>query len=198
MCETCGKVIKRKTYSHHIKTHLREQANSEEAKAQNVLNDDLYHYCDKCDKKFTESTTLRHHVQSEHENVEYKCSSCPMTFKKHHTWDCHQRIVHSTDEKYQCKFCGKRLGTIKDRKRHEMKHEDPKLQCKFCPKKVKTPRALKAHEMQHTGELPFKCTVCDAGFVSSMSLSQHLRGVHKIAGPRGGKTGWCFGKTKTK
>ena len=119
-----------------------------------------------------------------------------MTFKKYYMLSKHKNIVHSTDEKYQCKFCGKRLGNIKHRKIHELIHEDPKFQCKFCPKKVKTPLALKAHEMQHTGDLPFKCTVCDAGFVSIQSLTQHKRGVHKIAGPRGGKTGWWKSKPK--
>ena len=129
---------------------------------------------------------------------ELKCSSCPMTFKTHNVLNKYKNIVHSTDEKYQCKFCGKRLGNIEHRKRHELIHEDPKFQCKFCPKKLKLLIALKAHERHHTGELPFKCPVCEAGFVSKEYLRQHTKGVHKIAGPRGGKTGWCFGKTKTK
>ena len=189
MCETCGKILlNSKRYSYHIRTHLREQANA----------DDLYHHCDKCDKKFSDLSYLKHHIKSVHENFEYKCSSCPLACKTKWKLEAHKIIVHSTDEKYQCKFCGKRCRSVDHRKTHELSHEDAKFQCKFCPKKLKSPLALKAHERHHTGETPFKCQVCDAGFVSMGLLNQHIRGVHKIAGPRGGKTGWVYGKTKTK
>ena len=189
MCETCGKILKGySSYICHVKTHLREQTNA----------DDLFHFCDKCDKKFASKEYLTHHVKSAHENFEYKCSSCTMIFKTHLKLASHKRSVHSSDEKYQCKFCGKRFGDVDKVKSHELIHEDAKFQCKFCPKKLKTPERLKAHERHHTGEMPFKCHICDNGFASKQSLTQHTRGVHKIAGPRSNKTGWCYGKTKAK
>ena len=192
ICATCGKNLKSQTaLLVHMKTHLRK----EHAKSQNIQNDDLYNYCDKCDKKFVSLDSLNHHVQSAHENIEYKCSLCPMTFKTHCMSVKHKRIVHSSDEKYQCKFCGKRFGNVDHRKLHERVHKEPEFQCRLCPKRLKSPLALKAHESQHTGERPFKCLICEAGFVSSASLRQHTRGTHKIVGPRGGRAGW---KTKTR
>ena len=112
--ETCGKVFKSKVgYSRHIKMHLREQSNS----------DDFYHHCDKCDKKFASSGGLQHHIKSAHEDFEYKCSSCPMVFKTINKLKAHKNIAHSTDEKYQCKHCGKRSGSIIHLKSHELIHE---------------------------------------------------------------------------
>ena len=188
MCETCGKVYKSKVgYSCHIKMHLRKQSNAV----------DLYHHCDKCDKKFVKPDTLQHHIKSAHEDLEYKCSLCPMLFKTIGKLKAHTNIAHSTDEKYQCKHCGKRLGSLGNLMSHEFIHAEANLQCKFCPKKFKRPNNLQFHERHHTGEFPFKCTICNSAFVSGRALAQHTKGVHKVMGPRGGKTGW-WGKTKPK
>ena len=197
MCATCGKILKsQKALSGHIKSHLREEhANAEVSTSPSLQNDDLYHYCDQCDMKFVSLVYLNHHVKSEHENFEYKCSLCPMTFKTKYKSDEHKRIVHLTDEKYQCKFCSKRFGSVDRRESHERVHKEPEFQCRLCPKRLKSPLSLKAHERQHTGERPFKCPICEAGFVSLGSLGQHTRGAHKIVGPRGGKSGW---KTTTR
>ena len=59
----------------------------------------------------------------------------------------------------------------------------------YCEKRLKNKTSLAAHERQHTGEKPFPCSICAAGFASNSGLGQHMRGVHKIAA-RGGQTGW--------
>ena len=112
-----------------------------------------------------------------------------MTLKSIWALKKHQRLEHSTDPKYACKFCGKRCLNTYEVKLHERWHQDPQFQCSTCAKTFKTKENLVAHEMYHTGERPFKCSVCGAGFTSSSNLGQHKKGVHKIA-PRGGKTGW--------
>ena len=177
VCDKCGKTITTKSeYVKHLKTHLRKEVDNQGHSSHYKL----YYYCDKCGRKFASTSKLRYHIESVHENVTYPCSSCPETFTTYHLCKMHEIKVHSTDEKYQCKYCGKREASIQKVKRHEQVHEDPQFSCKFCQKKLKTPEALEAHERHHTGVTPFKCPVCDKGFVSRGALGQHVRGAHKI------------------
>ena len=130
-------------------------------KGDNSVIEKMYHYCDKCDKKFTQLAALKNH--------QYK--------------------AHSSDESHQCQFCDYR-GSFERLQRHARVHQDAKFQCSFCGKKLKSPEILLQHEREHTGEKPFICHICDSAFCSKKALTQHTRGVHKIAGPRGGKVGW--------
>ena len=275
-CPTCGKDVSKYDFKRHNKIHLREQADKEQDSSHN----DLYHHCDKCDRKFNEPYQLKYHIRSEHDKIAYTCSLCPMTFDKiwtlrHHkravhsteekykcsycgiqlssvsrreaherrhkepkylcrfcpkkfrhpeSLEIHERVhtgekpfacsscpltfsrandrtkhntlVHCTDEKYKCKFCGIRKSNLKHLKLHERVHEEPQFQCSFCPKKLKSEGALESHERNHTGEKPFKCSTCGNSYVSINALAQHEKGAHKIPGPKGGKTGWR-GKSKT-
>ena len=180
-CSTCGKHFE--NINQHLKTHLRKQADNSQC-------DTLYRYCDQCGMKFSKSSALRHHIQSVHDKISYKCSLCPMTFKTNHERLDHNHIIHSTDLKYQCKYCGIRKRSTAAIQNHERIHEDPKFPCSFCGKKLKTPKLVEIHERIHTGEKPFRCSVCDGAYVSKNALQQHERGVHKIVGPMGGKPGW--------
>lgn len=98
-----------------------------------------------------------------------------MTFNSREKIYSHKRIAHSTDKKYQCKFCGLRLGGVPQLKSHERNHQEPKFQCKFCEKKLTTQQGLDWHQRQHTGEKPYKCSVCDIGFASTGGLGQHKK-----------------------
>ena len=196
ICETCGKTLRTKNgYREHIKSHLREQGGGEDESSTNL---NLYHYCDKCSKRFTHPYYLKTHIKSVHENIQYPCTLCSMIFSTLFKLSRHKLEAHSNDDKYQCKYCGKRFGALTKRKIHEMVHEDPKFKCKYCEKKLKSQKSLEAHERYHTGERPFKCSICGTGFVKKDRLSQHMSGMHKITGPKGGKTGWRKSKEKVK
>ena len=72
---------------------------------------------------------------------------------------------------------------------HERVHKEPEFQCHYCAKLFKSEEALVAHEMMHSGEKPFTCSICDAGFTSKAYMRKHMGGTHKMTGPRGGKAG---------
>ena len=127
-------------------------------------------------------------IQAEHEDIGFKCDVCPLTLKSVHHLKIHKKKEHSKDTNFACKFCGKIF--YNNLKEHEKTHQEPKFQCSICAKRLKSEGALIQHERLHRGEKPFDCSTCGGGFASLDSLRQHERGVHKISGPRGGKTGW--------
>ena len=167
MCPICGKTVRRDGLLKHQRIHMREQAKNEQSPSYN----EFFHHCDKCDKKFSNRTYLRLHIESEHLNIKLK---------------------------FKCKHCEIRKSHFSEIKKHERVHQEAKFQCRFCQKKMKTHKALEVHERYHTGEKPYNCSVCKTGFVSSSALGQHKRGAHQITGPRGGKTGWKGSKRMPK
>ena len=188
ICETCGKTLNtRKKYYEHMKRHSQQQALNGEEQLQST---NLFFYCDQCGKRFLTTSGLREHNERFHESGNYACSSCQMTFNTISQRRDHNNIEHSTDEKFKCRYCNLRYGSLALRKRHELAHKEPKFECKHCNKKLKNRANLTAHERHHTGEKPFECPECSSHFVSLQALQQHTKGVHKIIGPKGGKTGW--------
>ena len=149
----------------------------------------LFH-CDKCGIVYKRKESLQVHMMKEHEKVKFTCPTCSKPFDTRYEVLKHERIAHSTDQKYECKYCGKRFGNGACLNKHLISHEDPKFPCRHYPKVLKKAKALEAHERYHTGEKPFKCSLCENSFVNKDRLSQHMRGAHKITGPSGGKAGW--------
>ena len=149
----------------------------------------LYHYCDKCEMRFTSKNSLLDHARSVHDQTDLACPDCPMTFKTCTQLYRHKKLVHSAEEKFNCKYCGKRFGEATMAREHELSHENPQFQCRFCSKLLKTKRSLEAHERYHTGEKPFPCKICSATFTTKGRLTQHEKNVHKMTGRKGEKAG---------
>ena len=185
ICASCGKTLKGKD---NLKTHKKFHC-SEQPPVHKF-------FCDKCGRNFSSPHYLKVHIQSVHEDFVFKCKVCPKTFTSSGMMYDHEIIAHSTDTKYQCRFCGIRRKSVAQIKIHELVHQDPKFECKVCGKKLKTQQALDWHERQHSGEKPYKCSVCENGFASIGGLRQHEKGVHKIVGRQGGPPGWFNSKTK--
>ena len=189
ICEICGKHLKGKSSKRdHLKNHLRDRiANGEEG----LDESNLFFHCEKCARVFKTKQALRMHVLREHENVMFPCSKCNVTCATRPLLLKHERIVHSTDPKFECKYCHKRFGDKALLARHVISHEEAKFPCSHCTKVLRRPEALEEHERRyHTGEKPFPCSICGNSYVSKRALGNHMRGAHKVIGPRGGKTGW--------
>ena len=177
LCKTCGKKISKGGLEKHMKVHMR---------AEGVNVSEAYYHCDKCEKRYACPNMLNNHIRSVHDKIDYTCSECPMTFKHFYELTKHKNLSHSTDERYNCKHCGKRFGKVNHARLHERVHEDPQLQCRFCSKLFKNKVDLVSHERYHTGEKPFTCKVCNNGYTSKKALRQHEQFVHKMIGPSGG------------
>ncbi|XP_050300638.1 B-cell lymphoma/leukemia 11B isoform X2 [Anthonomus grandis grandis] len=60
--------------------------------------------------------------------------------------------------------------------------------CEYCGKKFRYLNNLEVHRRSHTGELPYKCTVCDQAYAGSGKLKRHMK-VHRTPEDRTSNAG---------
>ena len=169
-CEVCGKVCTdERGYKYHSLTHTGERN----------------FQCDRCPKRCMTKTLLKYHIKHAHEGIydPQHCSICGETFKFHDSLKKHQYRTHGVGDMKLCPHCGFKSLTSTGLKQHMLCHKEATLQCSYCEKMFKRKESLKIHEREHTGEKPFTCSICGAGFRSASGLGQHKSCVHKI--PRG-------------
>ena len=182
LCTICGKQIKlakgKYSFKLHMKMHLREQA-ANEAKS----DVSLYHYCDQCEKRYAQQSDLIQHVLVTHKGILYKCELCPEEFNSRSEKWSHKNLMHSSDERYECKKCNIRYGTLSKLRTHMITHEPPQLECKDCGKKFHHKNMLNRHKKTHTGEKTLPCPVdgCGKMWIDSSALHKHMRQVHKMS-----------------
>ena len=177
VCPTCGKQVRKRVFRAHMKSHLcKLEPSAEESKTT------LQHYCDQCEKCYASKGALTDHIKAEHEGIVITCQLCPEKFKTRNELWQHKNLQHSTDERFNCKYCGKRYGSTSELRRHMRTHQDPTFSCKHCDKKFVYKAGLSGHERTHTGEKPYTCPVesCGKRWVSGTALAKHKRQVHNI------------------
>ncbi|RZC31978.1 B-cell lymphoma/leukemia 11B, partial [Asbolus verrucosus] len=60
--------------------------------------------------------------------------------------------------------------------------------CEYCGKKFRYQNNLEVHRRTHTGELPYKCTVCDHACAQSSKLKRHMK-IHRTPEDRTSNAG---------
>ena len=132
----------------------------------------------------TSEKSLYLHRRNIHFPKPTPCPICNEVFPSYTKMRVHKESTHN---KVQCEYCEYSTGRPHQLKLHMRKHFEPQFQCSHCEKKLKSKDSLTAHEMEHTGERPYKCDVCGAGFKSTSARIVHKQGVHKIFGPKSTK-----------
>ncbi|XP_074542173.1 uncharacterized protein LOC141802536 [Halichoeres trimaculatus] len=112
-------------------------------------------------------------------------------FSQHPTHDQTQ----TKDNQYPCSCCGKTYSTMKNLKKHMMRHTmRNRFSCSFCQKSFPWRGELAMHMRVHTGERPFHCSVCKTSYRFSSSLGRHMiqhAGEKPFVCSVCGKSFWC-------
>ncbi|XP_022316336.2 uncharacterized protein LOC111120013 [Crassostrea virginica] len=163
-CEVCEKAFKE---LHHLKIHVR-------------IHTDIRPYkCDICEKTFNERSSLKRHIRIHTGEKPYKCTLCEKAFNHNESLKIHLRH-HTGERPFTCEICDKTFTDPKNFKSHQKTHaSDVKLYtCDSCDKSFAEEARLWQHMRTHTGNLPFKCMICNKKFNQSSSLKRHLSAVH--------------------
>ena len=112
--------------------------------------------CKVCGKMFSSESSLTKHAGLCQRRRTYSCGYCPKEFFQKYTFRQHV-LTHTREKSHQCGECGRKYTQKGDLNRHMYTH---------LPKK----------------ELPFKCDMCDRGFVRKDQLRKHFRSTHSLVG----------------
>lgn len=154
--------------------------------------------CTSCDRIFTMASSLTYHTRLEHKDIscstvekhKYTCTHCNKTFPRLKRLDDHIAMVHlQTEPAWPCSVCGKKFKTETRLKEHSHAHTKTGHHvCDRCGKTFRRPHELLAH--RHEDD-PWRCSFCDATFISLMGFKLHLK---KHTAPPGFMCKYC-GKT---
>lgn len=191
ICETCGNSFLTKN---SIITHMR------------VHTDERPYVCSYCSKAFRQIASMIRHKRTHTGECPYTCLTCFKKFKDKSHMMRHQ-VVHSNEKNFTCHLCSKSVKTKNALKAHMRIHSNEKHNiCSYCGmtfslkgnlqvhiKRIHSEKSgectecqkifpdLESHMRKHTGEKPFVCKLCDQGFVSKRSLSNHMVFRHENA-----------------
>ncbi|XP_062555027.1 zinc finger protein 568-like isoform X2 [Armigeres subalbatus] len=115
-------------------------------------------------------------VQSNDTKKDYHCKSCDKLLPSASVYHSHMRKHR---KRYQCSFCGLRIGQLKDFIDHENTHTGRRpYKCEICSKTFKTSSTYYGHRVIHEAERRFSCDLCGRRFNRLRHLNVHMR-THK-------------------
>ena len=135
--------------------------------------------CDICEKTFSSSSYLHHHITYVHSDVKtFGCKDCMKSFKAPEHLKLHVKRLHNKNKQYFCNLCSANFGLQYDLKVHIKTHfKDQKFMCEFCDKTLANQSCLVEHRRTHTHERPHLCPDSDCGlrFGQKKTLRVHMR-----------------------
>ena len=136
--------------------------------------------CNLCTQKFEFKRELRYHKIKIHNDKEnwLKCDICDTKVRSKSQLKHHIDIEHKekAKEAYNCEICSKKLSCKSALQLHILNQHETKpvlLQCDICGSRHKNNRLLMKHQSSVHLEDNLMCDICDRGFTTQMSLTNH-------------------------
>ncbi|XP_072941167.1 uncharacterized protein [Epargyreus clarus] len=171
-----------------IKAEVIDQFQDEDVKDENSLKDESPSRDGSDDEYFPDNTW----VQTKEEDLPpidadpLTCRVCSKKISTASYMKIHMR-THTGERPFKCYICDSGFITSSKMHRHVLTHATvhngeyirlwpkiPNLPCRVCSKKISTASYMKIHMRTHTGERPFKCYICDSGFITSSKMHRHV------------------------
>jgi len=136
--------------------------------------------CEHCDKVYTNSSNLNHHMRAFHKGITYNCELCDHKCVRKSGLKQHVDTVHS-NIRIPCDQCDFQATTAAYLKEHkESKHLGIRYQCDKCPSSFNIKRNLQQHyAARHSGKrMDYQCDKCPSSFSAKRYLKKHSLAKH--------------------
>eukprot|EP00088_Acartia_fossae_P000854 TRINITY_DN10328_c0_g1_i2.p1 TRINITY_DN10328_c0_g1~~TRINITY_DN10328_c0_g1_i2.p1 ORF type:complete len:492 (+),score=45.62 TRINITY_DN10328_c0_g1_i2:97-1572(+) len=172
------------TYSFpHFESHVKVHSNSKVIKDLKLLKDQKKTKklvkCDFCEDTFTTKKQLKSHMtkhgkkqsaKSKKMRPKYYCSYCDVYSYWQKNLTDHEKVHFSGSAPFKCDLCN--IGFVSDDslKCHKTKHHNEKVDLENS---VKEQSQMLDDKNDAIESAPFKCDICDKGFLSKYALKCH-------------------------
>ncbi|XP_069837033.1 zinc finger protein 665-like isoform X2 [Dendropsophus ebraccatus] len=182
--------------------------------SQGSQNSDKTPQCSYCLKAFANTTELKLHIISHHNQKALTCSECGKCFSKKSELVAHHR-VHTGEKPFACPECGKQFADRANVIAHQAIHKQPAsagtelpthgevdqedqapVLCLECGMSFRDSKILAEHQKSHKQEKMHMCPVCGKGFTKRGHLSNHSK-IHSGGKPIAfSESGECAPQTR--
>ena len=102
------------------------------------------HKCTRCEKSFTNTSSLRSHMITHTGELPVKCELCPFVCQNKVLLKRHVCQIHTGEKPYKCTICKQSFAMQSNVKMHMYIHtEDKPHKCKECEKAFTKVKSLK-------------------------------------------------------
>lgn len=118
-CITITKDNGRKRNTNFIQLAKNELVENGVVKSKRLPTTNKTFVCDKCGRRFTDSSNLKVHLLRHSGVKDFECKECDAKYFTQHLLNLHIRVRHQGEMPYACKYCGEHFFTSTARCRHE-------------------------------------------------------------------------------
>ena len=138
--------------------------------------------CDKCDKVLFTKSGLREHVRSVHEKIRFKCHICGITNRTERSINRHKTTVHDNITRYSCQHvnCGYKSYDQASVKSHAKKVHEGVRKNETCKLCGKTFPSLSWHLAKVHKRITFPCEKCDKSLYFCYLLQGNTSDINQV------------------